>query len=325
MSENGVSRPARSMSAASPTRPPAPGPVPIYQTTSYEFRDTEHAAEPVRPRRDRQRLHPHHEPDAGGARGPRRTRSRAAAPRPSGCPARSPSASGQAAETLAILNLAEAGDHIVSSPSLYGGTYNLFHYTLPKLGIEVTFVDDPDDLEQWRAADPGRTRRLFFGETLANPKNDVFDIEGVGKVAHEDGIPLIVDNTVPTPYLIRPIEWGADIVVHSLTKFIGGHGTSIGGSIIDGGTFDSRRQGRFPDFTEPDPSYHGLRVLAGARRRLVHPQGARAAAARPRRADLAVQRLPDPAGPRDAEPAHGAPLRQRPEGRRVPRRRRARC
>ena len=122
--------------------------------------------------------------------------------------------SGQAAEMLAILTLAEAGDHIVSSPSLYGGTYNLFHYTLPKLGIEVTFVDDPDDLEQWRAAIRPNTK-AFFGETMANPKNDVFDIEGVSKVAHDDGIPLMVDNTVPTPYLIRPLEWGADIVVHA--------------------------------------------------------------------------------------------------------------
>ena len=125
------------------------------------------------------------------------------------------------------------------------------------MGIEVTFVDDPHDLEQWRAAIRPNTK-AFFGEVLANPRNDVFDIEGVSKVAHDNGIPLIVDNTVPTPYLIRPIEWGADIVVHSLTKFIGGHGTSIGGAIIDGGTFDFGASGRFPNFTEPDPSYHGL-------------------------------------------------------------------
>ena len=165
--------------------------------------------------------------------------------------------SGQAAETLAILTLAENGDHIVASPSLYGGTYNLFHYTLPKMGIEVTFVDDPHDLAQWAAAIRPNTK-AFYGEVLANPRNDVFDIVGVSKVAHDNGIPLIVDNTVPTPYLIRPIEWGADIVVHSLTKFIGGHGTSIGGAIIDGGTFDFAASGRFPNFTEPDPSYHGL-------------------------------------------------------------------
>jgi len=165
--------------------------------------------------------------------------------------------SGQSAELLAILTLAEAGSHIVASPSVYGGTYNLFHYTLPKMGIEVTFVEDPDNLDQWKAAARPNTK-AFFGEVLANPRNSVFDIEGVSKVAHEVGVPLIVDNTVPTPYLIRPLEWGADIVVHSLTKFIGGHGTSIGGAIIDGGTFDFSQNDKFPNFTEPDPSYNGL-------------------------------------------------------------------
>jgi O-acetylhomoserine (thiol)-lyase len=165
--------------------------------------------------------------------------------------------SGQAAATLAILNLGGAGTHIVSSSSLYGGTYNLFHYTLPKLGVDVTFVDDPDDHAQWRAAVRDNTV-AFFGETIPNPKNDVFDIEGVSAVAHEVGVPLILDNTVPSPYLIRPLEWGADIVVHSLTKFLGGHGNSIGGAIVDGGTFDYAASGRFPSFTEPDPSYHGL-------------------------------------------------------------------
>ena len=165
--------------------------------------------------------------------------------------------SGQAAETLAILTLAEAGSHIVASPSLYGGTYNLLHYTLPKMGIEVSFVDDPHDLQQWKSAVKPNTK-AFYGEVLANPKNDVFDIEGVSKVAHEVGVPLIVDNTVPSPYGIRPLEWGADIVVHSLTKFIGGHGTSIAGAIVDGGKFDFSASGRFPNFTEPDPSYHGL-------------------------------------------------------------------
>jgi O-acetylhomoserine (thiol)-lyase len=165
--------------------------------------------------------------------------------------------SGQSAELLAILTLAEAGSHIVASPSVYGGTYNLFHYTLPKMGIEVTFVEDPDNLDQWKAAARPNTK-AFYGEVLANPRNSVFDIEGVSKVAHEVGVPLIVDNTVPTPYLIRPLEWGADIVVHSLTKFIGGHGTSIGGAIIDGGTFDFSQNDKFPNFTEPDPSYNGL-------------------------------------------------------------------
>nr|MBA3606594.1 PLP-dependent transferase [Acidimicrobiia bacterium] len=166
-------------------------------------------------------------------------------------------ASGQAAEALTVLNLARTGDNLVSSQTLYGGTYNLFHYTFPKIGIEVAFVDDPDDLEQWRAAVKENTK-AFYGESLPNPKNDVFDIEGVAGVAHDAGIPLIIDNTVPSPYLIRPLEWGADIVVHSLTKFIGGHGTSIGGAIVDGGQFDFSASGRFPGFTEPDPSYHGL-------------------------------------------------------------------
>ncbi len=167
-------------------------------------------------------------------------------------------ASGQAAETIAILNLAEAGDHIVSSPSLYGGTYNLFHYTLPKLGIEVSFVANPDDPQSWRDAVRPNTK-AFFGESIANPKNDILDIEAVAAVAHGVGVPLIVDNTVATPYLIRPIEWGADIVVHSVTKYIGGHGTAIGGVIVDSGRFDYAAQPqRFPSFNQPDPSYHGL-------------------------------------------------------------------
>lgn len=167
-------------------------------------------------------------------------------------------ASGQAAETLAILNIAEAGDHIVSSPSLYGGTYNLFHYTLPKLGIQTTFVENPDDPESWRAAVRPNTK-LFFGESIANPKNDVLDIEAVAAVAHEVGVPLLIDNTVATPYLIRPLEWGADVVIHSATKYIGGHGTAIGGVIIDGGTFDyAQYPDRFPNYNQPDPSYHGL-------------------------------------------------------------------
>ena len=167
-------------------------------------------------------------------------------------------ASGQAAETLAILNVAEVGDHIVSSPSLYGGTYNLFHYTLPKMGIEVSFVDDPDDLDSWRAAVRPNTK-AFFGESISNPKNDILDIEGVAGVAHEVGVPLIIDNTVATPYLIRPLEWGADVVVHSATKYLGGHGTAIAGAIVDGGTFDyAQYPERFPNYNTPDPSYHGL-------------------------------------------------------------------
>lgn len=167
-------------------------------------------------------------------------------------------ASGQAAETIAFLNIAEAGDHIVSSPSLYGGTYNLLHYTLPKLGITTTFVENPDDPESWYAAVQPNTK-LFFGESIANPKNDILDIEAVAKVAHEVGVPLIIDNTVATPYLIRPLEWGADIVVHSATKYLGGHGTAIAGAIVDGGTFDyARYPDRFPNYNTPDPSYHGL-------------------------------------------------------------------
>ena len=167
-------------------------------------------------------------------------------------------ASGQSAETLAILNLAEVGDHIVSSPSLYGGTYNLFHYTLPKLGITVDFVADPDDPESWLAAVKPNTK-AFFAETISNPKSDVLDIEAVAAIAHEVGVPLIVDNTIATPYLLRPLAFGADIVVHSATKYIGGHGTAIGGVIVDGGTFDyAADPAKFPNYNTPDPSYHGL-------------------------------------------------------------------
>jgi O-acetylhomoserine (thiol)-lyase len=166
--------------------------------------------------------------------------------------------SGQAAETFAILNIAEAGDHVVASASLYGGTYNLLHYTLPKLGVETTFVTDPHDPDEWRAAVRPNTK-LFFGETIPNPKTDILDIETVASIAHEVGVPLIVDNTVATPYLVRPLEWGADIVVHSATKYLGGHGTAIGGVIVDGGSFDfAQHPDRFPNYNTPDPSYHGL-------------------------------------------------------------------
>lgn len=167
-------------------------------------------------------------------------------------------ASGQAAETLSILNLGGSGSHIVASPSLYGGTYNLLNHTLPKLGIETTFVENPDDPEQWRAATRPNTI-AFFGESISNPKQDLLDIEAISAVAHEVGVPLIVDNTVASPYLIRPIEWGADIVVHSATKYLGGHGNSVGGVIVDAGTFDyGKHPDRFPQFSEPDPSYNGL-------------------------------------------------------------------
>ncbi len=230
--------------------------IPIYQTTSYEFRDAAHAQN-LFALAEIGNIYTRIMNPTQGALEARLSSLEGGVTTAVGLPGALVVASGQSAETLAILTLAEAGDHLVASPSLYGGTYNLLHYTLPKMGIEVTFVDDPHDLEQWRAAIRPNTK-AFFGETLANPKNDVFDIEGVSKVAHDNGIPLIIDNTVPTPYGIRPIEWGADIVVHSLTKFVGGHGTSIGGAIIDGGTFDFGASGRFPNFTEPDPSYHGL-------------------------------------------------------------------
>ena len=165
--------------------------------------------------------------------------------------------SGQAAEVLAILNLAESGDHIVVSSSLYGGTYNLFNYTLPKMGITATFVDDPDDLDAWAAAVQPNTK-AFYGESIGNPRANVLDIAGVSGVAHDNRLPLIVDNTVATPYLINPLAHGADIVVHSATKFIGGHGNSIGGLIVDGGSFDFGASGKHAMLTDPDPSYHGL-------------------------------------------------------------------
>jgi O-acetylhomoserine (thiol)-lyase len=224
--------------------------VPIYQTTSYVFRDTDHAAalfalgEPgniyTRIMNPTQQVLEERVASLEGGVGALAL------------------ASGQAAETLAILNLAESGDHIVSSPSLYGGTYNLFHYTLPKLGIDVSFVDDPDDLEQWAAAVKPNTR-AFYAETIGNPRGDVLDIAGVAGVAHAHNLPLIVDNTLASPYLLRPLEHGADIVVHSATKFIGGHGTAIGGILVDGGKFDFGASGRHRSFTEPDPSYHGLK------------------------------------------------------------------
>ncbi|MBK0419681.1 bifunctional o-acetylhomoserine/o-acetylserine sulfhydrylase [Leucobacter sp. CSA1] len=166
--------------------------------------------------------------------------------------------SGQAASTFAVLNIANAGDHIVSSSSIYGGTYNLFKYSLAKLGIEVTFVDDQDDPAAWQRAVRPNTK-LFFAESIANPRVNILDIERVSEVAHENGVPLIVDNTVASPYLIRPLEHGADIVLHSVTKFLGGHGTTLGGVIVDGGRFEwSKHVDRFPGLTEPDPSYNGV-------------------------------------------------------------------
>src|SRR3954453_9434536 len=223
---------------------------PIYQTTSYVFRDSQHGAD----------LFSLAEPGNIYTRIMNPTQDvleqRVAALE--GGVAALAFASGSAATTAAILNIANSGDHFVSSPSLYGGTYNLFHYTLPKLGIDVSFVEDQDDLEQWRNAVRPNTK-LLFAETLGNPKNNVLDIAGVAGVAHEAGVPLMVDNTVPTPYLLRPFEHGADLVVHSATKFLGGHGTAIGGVVVDSGNFNwGEHADRFPGLTTPDPSYHGL-------------------------------------------------------------------
>jgi O-acetylhomoserine (thiol)-lyase len=225
--------------------------VPIYQTTSFVFKDSDHAA----------RLFDLEEAGYVYSRiiNPTVEAFERRIASLEGGVAALALASGQAAETFALLNLAEAGDHVVSSASLYGGTYNLLNHRLPRLGISTTFVDDPDDLGAWRAA-VGPTTKAFFAETIGNPRGDVLDIEGVAAVAHEAGVPLVVDNTLASPWLARPLEWGADIVVHSATKFIGGHGTTIGGVIVDGGTFDWAA-GRYPQFTDPDESYHGLRYV----------------------------------------------------------------
>lgn len=222
--------------------------VPLYQTTSFGFRDSDHAADLFALKEFGNIYTRLMNPTTDVFE------KRIAALE--GAPAALATASGQAATTTSILNIAGAGDEIVSASSLYGGTYNLFSMTLPKLGITVKFVD-PSQPENFRAAITEKTKALF-AETLGNPKGDVLDIEAVAAIAHEHGIPLIVDNTFPSPYLLRPIEYGADIVVHSATKFIGGHGTSIGGVIVDGGTFDWKASGKFPGLTEPDPSYHGV-------------------------------------------------------------------
>jgi O-acetylhomoserine (thiol)-lyase len=222
--------------------------VPIYQTTSYLFQDADHAG----------RLFSLQEFGNIYTRIMNPTtdvfEKRVAALE--GGAAALATASGQAAETLTITTLASAGEEIISSTSLYGGTYNLFHYTLPRLGIKVNFVD-PDDFDGIRAAINDKTRAIY-AETVGNPKLDVVDIEKLASIAHEHGLPLVIDNTHPSPALTRPIEWGADIVVNSATKFLGGHGTSIGGVIVDAGKFDWAASGRFKEFTEPDPSYHGL-------------------------------------------------------------------
>ncbi len=227
--------------------------VPIYQTTSFVFRDTEHAANLfglaemgniyTRIMNPTQAVFEARVAALEGGIGALAT------------------SSGQAAQTIALLNLAENGGHIVASSSLYGGTYNQLHYTFPKMGIEVSFIADPDDLDAWKAAIRPNTK-AFYGESIGNPKGDIFDFEGISDIAHAAGIPLVIDNTLASPYLCQPLSHGADIVTHSATKFIGGHGTSIGGIIVDGGTFDYESSGRFPNFTEPEPSYHGLAFSA---------------------------------------------------------------
>ncbi|MHB8303395.1 MAG: homocysteine synthase [Acidobacteriaceae bacterium] len=250
MSEPNQHRPATLSVHAGQTVDPTTGSrsVPIYQTTSYVFENAEHAASLfglqqfgniytrlMNPTTDV--LEKRVAALEGGA-------------------AALATASGQAAETLTILTLASAGDEIVSTTSLYGGTYNLFHYTLPKLGIKVRFVD-ADDFDGLRKAINKNTKAVYT-ESLGNPKLDVVDLEKLASIAHEHGLPLIVDNTVPSPILCNPIQWGADIVIHSATKFLGGHGNSIAGIIVDAGKFDWAKSGRFRDFVEPDPSYHGL-------------------------------------------------------------------
>ncbi|WP_309120532.1 homocysteine synthase [Paenibacillus sp.] len=222
--------------------------VPLYQTTSYGFRDTEHAANLFALKEFGNIYSRIMNPTTDVFE------KRVAALE--GAPAALAVASGQAAITYSILNIAGAGDEIVSASSLYGGTYNLFANTLAKLGITVRFVD-PTNPEAFRAAITDKTKALYV-ESVGNPRGDVMDIRAIADIAHANGVPLIVDNTLPSPYLLRPIEHGADIVVHSATKFIGGHGTSIGGVIVDGGTFDWKASGKFPGMTEPDPSYHGV-------------------------------------------------------------------
>jgi O-acetylhomoserine (thiol)-lyase len=222
--------------------------VPIYQTTSYVFHDADHAG----------RLFALQEFGNIYTRIMNPTtdvlEKRVAALE--GGAAALATASGQAAETLAITTLAAAGDEIISTTSLYGGTYNLFHYTLPRLGIKVKFVD-ADDFDGLRGLINEKTRAVYT-ETLGNPKLDIADIEKLAHIAHENKLPLLIDNTSASPALVRPIEWGADIVVNSATKFLGGHGLAIGGVIVDAGKFDWAASGRFKEFTEPDPSYHGL-------------------------------------------------------------------
>jgi O-acetylhomoserine (thiol)-lyase len=222
--------------------------VPIYQTTSYTFDNADHAARLFALEEFGNIYTRINNPTTGVFE------QRIA--KLEGAPAALAVASGQAANIYAILNLTRAGDHVVSAESLYGGTYNAFSHTLRRFGIDVSFVDFSDEAAV-RAAIKPNTKALF-AEIIGNPKIDVLDIAPLAEIAHEAGIPLIVDNTLATPYLVQPIEHGADVVVHSATKFIGGHGTAIGGAIVDGGRFDWAASGKFPEFTQPDPSYHGI-------------------------------------------------------------------
>ncbi len=224
--------------------------LPIYQTTSYQFRDTQHAAD----------LFSLAEPGNIYTRITNPTQDTVEQRRAAleGGVGALLFASGQAATTGALTNVAEAGDHIVSSASLYGGTDSLLRHTFPKLGIQVTFVEDNNNPDAWRAAVQENTK-AFFGETIGNPKGDVLDLEAISAVAKEVGVPFLVDNTVATPYLLNPLKHGVDTVIHSATKYIGGHGTAIAGVVIDGGTFDYGAHGdKYPGFTQPDASYHGL-------------------------------------------------------------------
>ena len=229
---------------------------PIYQTTAYSFRDAAHGAA-LFSLEEIGNIYTRIMNPTQGVFEARVAALEGGVTTAVGLPGALAVASGMAAETCAIMTLAEAGSHIVTAASLYGGTYNLFRHTLPKMGIEVTFVDDAGDIEAWKAAVQPNTK-AFYGETIGNPRNDILNISAVADAAHEAGVPLIVDNTVASPFLCRPLEHGADIVVHSATKFIGGHGTSIGGIIVDGGSFDFGDAEKFPGFNEPDESYNGL-------------------------------------------------------------------
>ena len=282
--------------------------VPIYQTTSYVFRNSQHAA-------DRFGL-----ADAGNIYG-RLTNStqdvfekRIAALE--GGVAALATASGAAAITYTIEALAQAGDHIVAQKTIYGGSYNLLEHTLTQFGVTTTFVNAHDLAEVENAIQPN-TKAVYL-ETLGNPNSDIPDIDVIAAIAHKHGLPLVIDNTFGTPYLIRPIEHGADIVVHSATKFIGGHGTTLGGIIVDSGKFDWKASGKFGNIADPNPSYHGV-SFADCRRpcclRYLHP---RHPAARYRCHHLPVQCIPAAAGHRDPEPAHRAPCGEHQEGGRIP-------